>query len=627
MVEHSASDDEGEIDNNLQWSPSRSQSARDGNEVDWSDDDMMAIDNFQWSPEHYNSVRPAGVETDETVARFIEMGFSEEMIAQLRKPMVRKFGANVDPAQILETLVKISASSEANSSKSKLIDELILMGFSEEMVIKVINEYGEENVDEITNVLLSYAEAEKLCKREDEDINIINLSDGENELNSSSEVSTLQALIKIGYPREEASIAIERCGETANVAEVTDFIAAARLAREYDDFFEEPIIQHSKKSRVDNEPSRRGRNPRMAMSSDHQLITLPNPMIGFGLPDGTGLMTERPDPIPAVACGPPYFYYENVAMAPKGVWTTISKELYNIKPEFVDSKYFCAAMRKRGYVHNLPIRNRFQILPLQHQKIQDVLPLTRKWWPSWDERTKLNCLVTCGGSATDTEKVRAELEKFDGKPPPHVQKALLVDCKKGNLVWVGKNRVALLEPEEIERLLGFPRDHTRGGGVNTTERFKSLGNSFQVDTVAYHLSVLKVLFPNGINVLSLFTGIGGGEVALHRLGIPMKVVVSVEISRVNRNILRSFWEQTNQEGTLIEITDVTELKTEEIEDLMERFGGFDLVIGGSPCNNLAGGNRVSRKGLEGEQSQLFYDYCRILKDVRNKEARMRRGGL
>lgn len=218
----------------------------------------------------------------------------------------------------------------------------------------------------------------------------------------------------------------------------------------------------------------------MAMSSDHELISLPNPMIGFGLPDGTGLRTERPDPIPAVARGPPYFYYENVAMAPKGVWATISRELYNIRPEFVDSMYFCAAMRKRGYVHNLPIKNRFQIQPLPPQTIQDVFPMTRKWWPSWDERTKLNCLLTCVGSAPLTNKVRVELGEFDGKPPLHVQRAIIADCKRWNLVWVGKNKVAPLEPDEIEMLLGFPRDHTRGGGVNRTDRFKSLGNSFQV---------------------------------------------------------------------------------------------------------------------------------------------------
>ncbi|KAI9072970.1 hypothetical protein K1719_045062 [Acacia pycnantha] len=52
----------------------------------------------------------------------------------------------------------------------------------------------------------------------------------------------------------------------------------------------------------------------------------------------------------------------------------------------------------------------------------------------------------------------------------------------------------------------------------------------KVDTVAYHLSVLKDMYPNGINLLSLFFGIGGAEVALYWLGIPIKNVVSVEKS-------------------------------------------------------------------------------------------------
>ncbi|KAK1326947.1 DNA (cytosine-5)-methyltransferase DRM2 [Acorus calamus] len=154
-----------------------------------------------------------------------------------------------------------------------------------------------------------------------------------------------------------------------------------------------------------------------------------------------------------------------------------------------------------------------------------------------------------------------------------------------------------LPNDEIEVLLGFPRNHTRGGGSSRTERYRSLGNSFQVDTVAYHFSVLKDLFPNGITLLSLFSGIGGAEVALHRLGIHLKAVVCVEISEVNRNIVRSWWEQTNQTGTLIDIADIQQLNGDRLEQLIHMFGGFDLVVGGSPCNNLTGSNRVSRDGL------------------------------
>ncbi|KAK1432761.1 hypothetical protein QVD17_09660 [Tagetes erecta] len=105
-------------------------------------------------------------------------------------------------------------------------------------------------------------------------------------------------------------------------------------------------------------------------------------------------------------------------------------------------------------------------------------------------------------------------------------------------------------------LLGFPRNHTRGGGISRTDIYKSLSNSFQVDTVAYHFSVLKDMFPDGINVLSLLSGIGGAEVALHRLKIPLKNVVSVEISEANRDIVRSWWEQTKQKRNLIHLSDV-----------------------------------------------------------------------
>ena len=39
---------------------------------------------------------------------------------------------------------------------------------------------------------------------------------------------------------------------------------------------------------------------------------------------------------------------------------------------------------------------------------------------------------------------------------------------------------------------------------------------------------------------------------------------------------------------------------------MNQFGGFDLLVGGSPYNNLTGSNWVNRDGLEGKDSSLFY---------------------
>ena len=211
-------------------------------------------------------------------------------------------------------------------------------------------------------------------------------------------------------------------------------------------------------------------------------------MVGFGAPGEPCPVIHRT--LPEAAVGPPYFYYENVALAPKGVWSTISRFLYDIEPEFVDSKYFCATARKRGYIHNLPIQNRYPVLPLPPLTISEALPLTRKWWPSWDARTKLNCIQTCIGSAKLTDRIRKALEDWNGDPPLSVQKFVLDECRKWNLVWVGRNKVAPLEPDEVEMLLGFPKNHTRGGGISRTDRYKSLGNSFQVDRHLYSFSQL-----------------------------------------------------------------------------------------------------------------------------------------
>ncbi|KDP46435.1 hypothetical protein JCGZ_10275 [Jatropha curcas] len=616
---------------------------------DWDSEDEREIENFGLSSsssltlpggeaiassaEASSSVGSSG---SKLIDHFVGMGFPEKMVAEV----IQENGEeNAD--LILETLLKCSARSSASSSGSKLIDHFVGMGFGVEMVAKAIRENGEGNTDTILEALLTYSAIEKSPQEElhvesDEwspecngsfldDFSDFDTEDEEIIVKSEpdEEGNTLLFLARMGYTIEEASIAVERCGSNATIAELTDFISAAQMAKAADASFpeEKPRIKHfdddypkhKKRSYYEYDMWKRKKQMRLdkkMLHGEDEMLRLPNPMVGFGVPNEPAIVTNRT--LPEAAVGPPYFYYENVALAPRGVWQTISRFLYDVEPEFVDSKYFCAAARKRGYVHNLPIQNRYPLLPLPPYTIHEALPLTKKWWPSWDTRTKLNCLQTCVGSAKLTDRIRKALEDYEGDPPLTVQKFVLDECRKWNLVWVGRNKVAPLEPDEVEMLLGFPRNHTRGGGLSRTDRYKSLGNSFQVDTVAYHLSVLKDMFPGGINVLSLFSGIGGAEVALHRLGIRLKNVVSVEISEVNRNIMRCWWEQTNQSGTLIDIVDVQHLNADRLEQLMNCFGGFDLVVGGSPCNNLAGSNRHHRDGLEGKESSLFFDYCRIL---------------
>lgn len=164
--------------------------------------------------------------------------------------------------------------------------------------------------------------------------------------------------------------------------------------------------------------------------------------------------------------------------------------------------------------------------------------------------------------------------------------------------------------------MGFDKDHSRPC-LGATARYKALGNSFSVYTVAFHFSVLRPLYPKGIKVLSLFSGIGGAEVALHKVGLALRVVVSVEIEEEPRRCLQTWWARTKQTGVLdIDYHDVRDLTRDVLTRLVEKYRGFDLIVGGSPCNNLTGNNRHTRTGLEGEHSTMFFEFSRIVSTVR-----------
>jgi hypothetical protein len=55
---------------------------------------------------------------------------------------------------------------------------------------------------------------------------------------------------------------------------------------------------------------------------------------GFNLPIELIRLGER-SPLLTLATHCPYFYYENIERAYKGVWETMSRLSYDIKPEFV----------------------------------------------------------------------------------------------------------------------------------------------------------------------------------------------------------------------------------------------------------------------------------------------------
>lgn len=109
-----------------------------------------------------------------------------------------------------------------------------------------------------------------------------------------------------------------------------------------------------------------------------------------------------------------------------------------------------------------------------------------------------------------------------------------------------------------------------------------------------------------IKVLSLFDGMSVGRIALDELGIEPSAYYASEI--------KSDAIQVTQENypDNIQVGDVTELKG-------SNFNGIDLLIGGSPCQNVSQAMKSEhRHGLRGDKSILFFEYFRLLKETNPK---------
>ncbi|WAX10402.1 hypothetical protein BV57P3_00047 [Phocaeicola phage BV57P3] len=126
-----------------------------------------------------------------------------------------------------------------------------------------------------------------------------------------------------------------------------------------------------------------------------------------------------------------------------------------------------------------------------------------------------------------------------------------------------------------------------------------------------------------MNVLSLFDGMSGGQIALTELNIPIDKYYASEIDKYAMKFTMQNFPDTIQVG------DIRELDINKLDKI-------DLLIGGSPCTNLSmAGNRnglstkegveifdletyleLKENGFEFEgQSYLFWEYIRIYNEL------------
>lgn len=105
-----------------------------------------------------------------------------------------------------------------------------------------------------------------------------------------------------------------------------------------------------------------------------------------------------------------------------------------------------------------------------------------------------------------------------------------------------------------------------------------------------------------MNVLSLFDGISCGQIALERVGIKVDKYFASEIKPIAIKVTQSHYPNTIQLG------DVRNIKAEDLPKI-------DLLIGGSPCQDFSMAN-LNKDGLDGEKSGLFFEYLRLLQELK-----------
>lgn len=118
-----------------------------------------------------------------------------------------------------------------------------------------------------------------------------------------------------------------------------------------------------------------------------------------------------------------------------------------------------------------------------------------------------------------------------------------------------------------------------------------------------------------MKVLSLFDGISVAQQALKELGVKNLKYFASEIDNYALKITAK-----NHPGT-IQLGDVKKIIGRNGYLFRNTIGNnevkIDLLIGGSPCQDLSVAKR-DREGLSGGRSGLFWEYVRILKEVKPK---------
>lgn len=175
---------------------------------------------------------------------------------------------------------------------------------------------------------------------------------------------------------------------------------------------------------------------------------------------------------------PKYFLLENVKMNKK--WEDIITNNLNIKPIHINSQLLSAQRRDRLYWTNINEGN----IPIPIDKnllLKDIIRKEDNIEKYYLSKKHLNGFLKSYHWKPNllTEKSKPLLASYY-KQPPHCP---YIPCNGSDS---GYRR---LSPIECERLQTLPDNYTEG--ISDTQRYKSIGNGWTVDVIAYIFSFIK----------------------------------------------------------------------------------------------------------------------------------------
>lgn len=192
---------------------------------------------------------------------------------------------------------------------------------------------------------------------------------------------------------------------------------------------------------------------------------------------------------------PKYFILENVASMPKGAREIITREL-GVEPIMINAALVSAQQRKRLFWTNIP---NVTIPEDKGILLKDILI------DGIETKEKSLCITATYSRACPRdyfEKSSRQLIKVgEFNKGGQGDRVYSIEGKSVTLSALGGGRVAKtglyettqgtyrkLHPIECERLQGLPDNYTEG--ISNTQRYKTLGNAFNVDVLAHILSFI-----------------------------------------------------------------------------------------------------------------------------------------